>query len=80
VKDAAGEGSLGGILSAFENWGGKDADSNISKEEMTSVLLALDPNFTVEMADALFAAADVNNDGQIDYVEFSNWVTAEPAA
>jgi len=80
VRNEAGDGSLGGILAAFQAWGGKDADSNISKEEMTTVLLALDPTFTVEMAEKLFAAADANNDGQIDYVEFSAWVTAEPMA
>jgi hypothetical protein len=81
MRDAAksmggkhGGGDMGAVVNAFKEW---DADGSgcISKEELSAVLLKLDESFTQDMADKLFALADVNSDGKIDYVEFSNWVT-----
>lgn len=74
LKDAAGAGSLGGILKAFKDWD-TDGNQKISKDELSKVLLALDDTFTQEMADCLMENADVNKDGELDYVEFSDWLT-----
>lgn len=74
LKDAVGAGSLGGLLNAFKEYD-TDGTSSISKEELSKVLLSLDATFTQEMADTLMAAADVNNDGELDWLEFCDWVT-----
>jgi len=67
-------GDVGAVVDAFKEWD-TDESGCISKEELSAVLLKLDESFTQEMADKLFEIADVNQDGKIDYVEFSNWVT-----
>jgi len=71
-------GDIGAVVNAFKEWD-SDESGCISKEELSAVLLKLDETFTQEMADKLFELADVNQDGKIDYVEFSNWVTGDKA-
>jgi len=68
------KGDAGQLLKAFADWD-TDGNGSISSEELSSVLQKLDPTFTAEMGVELFKLADCNNDGKIDYVEFSEWIT-----
>jgi len=77
MKDAAGgdASAIGKVLKAFEEWD-EDGSGTISEEELTRVMQKLDPKFTEAMAASLFAAADANQDGKVDYIEFVHWLTA----
>lgn len=61
------------VLDAFQQW---DVDGNgkISEGELMTVLGVLDPTITCEKAQRLFAVADLNKDGQLDYEEFCKWL------
>eukprot|EP00747_Dinoflagellata_sp_TGD_P169262 gnl/TRDRNA2_/TRDRNA2_197810_c0_seq1.p1 gnl/TRDRNA2_/TRDRNA2_197810_c0~~gnl/TRDRNA2_/TRDRNA2_197810_c0_seq1.p1 ORF type:complete len:320 (+),score=74.11 gnl/TRDRNA2_/TRDRNA2_197810_c0_seq1:77-961(+) len=61
------------MLEAFQKW---DLDQNgfISEEELTTVLMAVNPKYTPEMCRQMLIAADKNNDGKVDYQEFCAWV------
>merc|ERR1712107_545597 len=77
VKDiATGQCSKDGILmcvETFKDWD-TNGDGSISVEEFAAVLMALDKKFTREKASELFAAADANKDGRVDYAEFFDWI------
>jgi len=75
LKEDVGGGDAGSLLKAFEKWDG-DGSGCISEEELYNVLNQLDETFTKEMGTELFAAADINKDGKIDYAEFSKWIAA----
>jgi len=55
---------------------GADVDGNgsISKLELSAVLRTLDSNLSYDAIDAMFTAADANNDGGIEYEEFVSWL------
>uniref|UniRef100_A0A7S2CIH3 EF-hand domain-containing protein n=1 Tax=Alexandrium andersonii TaxID=327968 RepID=A0A7S2CIH3_9DINO len=72
IKYEAGSGTFE-MLQAFQEWD-VDGSGTISADELADVLLSLDPTFTKEDALKLFAAADMNKDGAIDYAEFMRWV------
>mmetsp|Transcript_67785 Transcript_67785/g.201664 ORF Transcript_67785/g.201664 Transcript_67785/m.201664 type:complete len:281 (-) Transcript_67785:80-922(-) len=75
IKYEAGSGSsIMQMLKAFQEWD-VDGSGTISAEELAEVLMALDPEFTQDDAMKLFEAADMNQDGSIDYTEFMQWVT-----
>lgn len=74
LKDAAGSGEVVGMVKAFQEWD-IDGDGTISVDELADVLMALDTNFTREQAIELLEAADLNGDGNIDYIEFTRWIT-----
>lgn len=59
------------ILEVFDRWDEK-GKGWISEEGMTAVLKRL--GVSEDMIVTLFRAADVNEDGKIDYEEFTNWV------
>mmetsp|Transcript_68466 Transcript_68466/g.121570 ORF Transcript_68466/g.121570 Transcript_68466/m.121570 type:complete len:154 (-) Transcript_68466:63-524(-) len=68
------------LLKIFDQFD-KDATGTISVEELTRVLQKLDPErFTAEECDAVFAAADANDDGLVDYEEFCEWLLEETPA
>jgi len=74
LQEAVGNTSdCGDLLKAFEKWD-EDGSGNISEEELFNVLSQLDESFTAEMGKELFAAADSNSDGKIDYAEFAKWI------
>mmetsp|Transcript_129547 Transcript_129547/g.242362 ORF Transcript_129547/g.242362 Transcript_129547/m.242362 type:complete len:278 (-) Transcript_129547:37-870(-) len=73
LRHAAGAGNAGDMLKAFKAWD-KNENGKISKEELAEVLYSLDSRFTSEQVDKLFEAADTNTDGDIDYLEFTNWI------
>jgi len=73
LRDEAGNGAISALLKAFYAWD-SDGSGTISAEELADVLMDLDDTFTKEQAMNLFEIADVNNDGEIDYVEFASWV------
>uniref|UniRef100_A0A7S1L934 EF-hand domain-containing protein n=1 Tax=Alexandrium catenella TaxID=2925 RepID=A0A7S1L934_ALECA len=72
IKYEAGS-SMFAMLQAFQEWD-VDGSGTISAEELAGVLMTLDSSFTNEDAMKLFAAADVNKDGFIDYSEFMQWI------
>jgi len=57
----------------FKAWD-TDGNGSISHDELSSMLLKLDPTFTPEGLATLFASADGNRDGKLDYTEFCKWV------
>lgn len=65
--------SYGGVKDAFEQWD-QDGDGVITKEELGSVLQELNPDITEEHIDQMLQAADVNQDGVVDYQEFIAWL------
>mmetsp|Transcript_62565 Transcript_62565/g.182934 ORF Transcript_62565/g.182934 Transcript_62565/m.182934 type:complete len:283 (-) Transcript_62565:109-957(-) len=75
IKYEASSG-LFAMLQAFKDWD-VDGSGTISAEELADVLISLDPEFTKDDAMKLFAAADMNNDGNIDYMEFTQWITKD---
>mmetsp|Transcript_135387 Transcript_135387/g.239494 ORF Transcript_135387/g.239494 Transcript_135387/m.239494 type:complete len:304 (-) Transcript_135387:284-1195(-) len=64
---------LPAVLSAFRSWD-TDGSGTISQEEMLAAFQKLDSTLPRADIDAMFGAADVNEDGFIDYVEFIAWV------
>mmetsp|Transcript_62573 Transcript_62573/g.182963 ORF Transcript_62573/g.182963 Transcript_62573/m.182963 type:complete len:281 (+) Transcript_62573:63-905(+) len=74
LKDAAGDGDILAMVKAFHDWD-IDGSGTISADELADVLVSLDPSFTRDDALKLFEAADANKDGNVDYLEFTNWVT-----
>jgi len=61
------------VMKIFGEWD-TDESGAIGEQEMIEVLKALNPRFTDEVARKLFVAADSNQDGLIDYDEFSRWI------
>jgi len=59
------------ILEVFDRWD-EEGKGWISEEGMMAVLKRL--GVSEDMIVSLFRAADVNEDGKIDYEEFTNWV------
>mmetsp|Transcript_79867 Transcript_79867/g.171163 ORF Transcript_79867/g.171163 Transcript_79867/m.171163 type:complete len:495 (-) Transcript_79867:68-1552(-) len=85
IRDATGagqaimesrEGDDESIKEIFRQWD-TDGSGKISKEEMSDVLRALNPNFTEQDIEMMFAAADKNQDGEIDFEEFIDWLSAK---
>lgn len=72
TADAAGMTKM--IKALFKEW---DADGNgsISREEMKAVMYKLGP-FTQDDINMLMAEADLDEDGEIDYDEFVNFIMA----
>lgn len=68
-----GYDQCGKLLKAFEKWD-KDGNGKITEEELYDVLSQLDETFTKDNAAELFKAADLNQDGNIDYAEFAKWI------
>jgi len=68
-----GYDQCGKLLHAFEKWD-QDGNGKITEEELYDVLSQLDETFTKEKAAELFKAADINQDGNIDYAEFAKWI------
>lgn len=63
-------------LALFKQW---DVDSNgrITYAEVVRSIQRLDPSLDKDQLAALFAAADVNKDGYIDFSEFIKWLFQE---
>ena len=55
----------------------RNGDGNISKSEFKHCMMHFGEQFTDEEVDEMIAAADSNNDGQIDYEEFSKMILNE---
>merc|ERR1719316_1539573 len=47
----------------------------MSPDELTNLLMMLNPNFTSQDCADLFSEIDVNNDGNIQYSEWVDWLT-----
>lgn len=56
-----------------------NCDGTISKDELAVLLMELKPEWSETDVDRLFTAADVDNDGLIDYEEFLAWVFNDSA-
>lgn len=54
-----------------------DGNGDISLEELTKILLKLNPNFTADNCAKLFKDIDVNNDGAIQYSEWVDWLSSD---
>jgi len=67
------DGILNQIQSAFRAW---DTDNNgqIEKEELANLFKTLGRDFTDKEYEELFAVADTNSDGKINYEEFVAWM------
>eukprot|EP00927_Polykrikos_kofoidii_P028426 TRINITY_DN24826_c0_g1_i1.p1 TRINITY_DN24826_c0_g1~~TRINITY_DN24826_c0_g1_i1.p1 ORF type:complete len:198 (-),score=64.49 TRINITY_DN24826_c0_g1_i1:194-787(-) len=61
------------IAHAFETWD-SDGSGCISEAELVIVLKELNPKFTDESVNEIMRAADLNQDGNIDYMEFTCWL------
>merc|ERR1711920_1128245 len=61
------------VYSIFQQWD-KNRDGSLMKEELCGVLKVLNPIFTDIELDALFKAADVDRNGEIDFYEFCDWL------
>lgn len=48
----------------------------MSKDELTNLLMTLNPNFTPDECGELFREIDVNDDGTIQYSEWVDWLSA----
>eukprot|EP00929_Paragymnodinium_shiwhaense_P114258 TRINITY_DN825_c0_g2_i1.p1 TRINITY_DN825_c0_g2~~TRINITY_DN825_c0_g2_i1.p1 ORF type:complete len:750 (-),score=267.75 TRINITY_DN825_c0_g2_i1:151-2400(-) len=68
------------VLETFKEFD-KDGNGSITKEELSSVLICLDPGYWDEdNIDALLAHVDTNRDGVIGFEEFCAWVLGADAA
>lgn len=74
IKEAAGSGATTEMLKAFQDWD-IDNSGTISADELADVLISLDKTLTREEAKQLFQLADMNQDGTIDYLEFTQWIS-----
>eukprot|EP00929_Paragymnodinium_shiwhaense_P019982 TRINITY_DN1345_c0_g1_i1.p1 TRINITY_DN1345_c0_g1~~TRINITY_DN1345_c0_g1_i1.p1 ORF type:complete len:358 (+),score=119.14 TRINITY_DN1345_c0_g1_i1:86-1159(+) len=63
----------GKIMKIFKEWDA-DGDGEISQEELTNVLTALDPKITAEAAAKMFELSDSDNNGVVDIEEFVKWM------
>merc|ERR1712232_46985 len=61
------------IMDIFERYD-SDGNGTISEEELVTVLTALDPNITADMARKLYHQSDSNMDGEVDLDEFIRWL------
>jgi len=77
--NTADEKSKVKALALFKQW---DLDSNgrITHAEVVRSIQRLDPSLDKEQLAALFAAADVNKDGYIDFSEFIKWLFQDKAS
>lgn len=57
------------VREKFADWD-SDGSGGITREELTAVMKALNPDFTDKKATLLFDSCDVNKDGLIDFDEF----------
>lgn len=77
---AKNEGPMKKMMRLFDQFD-KDSTGTISVEELVAVFQKLDPEkFTAECCDEMFAAADANDDGLVDYEEFCEWLLDENPA
>jgi Ca2+-binding EF-hand superfamily protein len=67
--------ALEDVGQAFRTWD-KDGNGMISKKEFTDIILRLSPEMSQEDLDVLFDAADINDDGMLNYEEFFGWLWA----
>lgn len=67
------EGIRGTVLRSFHAWD-SDGSGHISKAELAETLKQLGSVFSDEEFDKIFAVADKNGDGQVDYEEFVAWM------
>jgi Ca2+-binding EF-hand superfamily protein len=51
-----------------------DGNGDMSPDELTNLLMTLNPNFTSQDCADLFSEIDVNNDGNIQYSEWVDWL------
>lgn len=65
-----------GIKAFFERLD-ENGDGVIDEAEFTRILSALDPSLTEEKLLELFEAADADDNGEVHYTEFIDWVFAE---
>jgi len=63
-------------VSIFREWD-KDGNGVISEAELLEALQTLDVSFTREQLRAAVLVADADNDGNVDYTEFVNWLYKE---
>ena len=61
------------LQSVFRQWD-LDGDGVISERDLREVLLELNPQFSQSQTKRMFAAADGNRDGLIDYNKFIAWL------
>eukprot|EP00434_Breviolum_minutum_P010268 symbB.v1.2.009062.t1/scaffold555.1/size222420/7 len=73
---AAADESEDTILKAFEAWD-VNQDGKVSKDELERVLVMLNPAFTKKDLTRLLKAMDENEDGEIDYEEFTAWICSK---
>lgn len=64
------------VVQLFEKYD-LDKSGDISAKELTRVLRQLNPNFTEADCSKMFEHVDVNHDGQLQYGEFIDWITAD---
>eukprot|EP00419_Tripos_fusus_P000974 CAMPEP_0172675676 /NCGR_PEP_ID=MMETSP1074-20121228/13419_1 /TAXON_ID=2916 /ORGANISM="Ceratium fusus, Strain PA161109" /LENGTH=269 /DNA_ID=CAMNT_0013493165 /DNA_START=46 /DNA_END=850 /DNA_ORIENTATION=- len=67
--------ALEDVRQVFRTWD-KDGNGMISKKEFTGIILRLSPDMSQEDLDVLFDAADINDDGRLNYEEFFSWLWA----
>lgn len=66
-------GGLEHVMVLFRQFD-EDGDGVISRDELKKVLQLLDEDsWTEERIDQLLKAADMNNDGKIQFAEFAQW-------
>merc|ERR1711879_495818 len=61
------------IMEIFEHYD-TDGNGTISEEELLTVLTALSPDMTEDMAKKLYTQSDSNSDGEVDLDEFVQWL------
>jgi len=66
------------VKEAFLKWDTTGTGS-IKLEDFERVIKTLDPRFSQDTVQALFDAADMNSNGEIDYEEFLQWLFEEAA-
>jgi len=75
VKEVTSSG-MAAIVEAFSSWD-KDGSGSISFDELLVVLRTLNPMLGEKTAEAMRKDIDVNQDGQIDIMEFVGWLSGE---
>ena len=55
----------------------RDGDGYISKQEFKHCMMNFGEQFTDEEVDEMIAEADTNNDGKIDFEEFTQMIVKE---